>query len=340
MNGMRISRWKQDALRLAALLAFVTMICAGATVRAAAAGGRQETQAPAAATTQAQQSYATPQAALEALTSATESKQRADLDRVFGPESSQLFTGDRLEDNRALEHFSKNLHQAAELQKNANGSYTVLVGARQWPFPIPIVERDGRWMFDTKAGLSEILNRRIGENELSAIATCRAYVIAQWEYYTQSGADHDGLAVYAQRFNSTQGHHDGLYWPTATGETPSPFGELVAAPTEQANGSGSRRHAAGIPHYRKPYHGYFFRILKRQGPSAPGGKFDYVINGNMIAGYALIAYPEHWGNSGVMTFIVNQQGRVYQKNLGPDTAKIAPTITEYDPDPSWQLVEQ
>ena len=261
------------------------------------------------------------------------------MNAIFGPDADQLVSGDRVEDNRNLERFAAGLRESAELQKNASGDYTVLVGEKHWPFPIPIVEQGGRWRFDTKAGLNEILNRRIGENELSAIATCRAYVVAQWEYYTQSGGEHDGLAVYAQRFMSTPGHHDGLYWPTAADENPSPFGDLVSAAREEGYGPQNRAANAGKPKQRNPYHGYFFRILKRQGASAPGGEFDYVINGNMIAGYALIAYPAKWGNSGVMTFIVNQQGRVYQKNLGPDTAKIAGAMTEYNPDPTWQLVQ-
>jgi hypothetical protein len=198
-----------------------------------------------------------------------------------------------------------------------------------------------RWLFNTQAGLEEILNRRIGQDELSAIATCRAYALAQWEYYTESGSDTEGLAVYAQKFYSTPGHHDGLYWETAEGEKPSPLGELVAEARAEGYGPHNRtaRSASSQPHKPHPFHGYIFKILTAQGPSAPGGKFSYIINGNMIAGYALVAYPSKWGNSGVMTFIINQQGRVYQKNLGPDTAKIAAAMTEYNPDPAWQLVE-
>jgi hypothetical protein len=169
--------------------------------------------------------------------------------------------------------------------------------------------------------------------------TCRAYAVAQWEYFTEArDTARDGLAVYAQRFISTPGTRDGLYWEVPEGGNPSPLGSLVA----EARAEG---YAPGVPKppdapKRSPYHGYFFRILKAQGPHAPGGKFGYVINGNMIAGYALIAYPDKWGSTGIMTFIVNQQGRVYEKNLGSDTAALAAAITEYDPDPTWKVVKE
>ena len=320
--------------------AVAAILCAGTAFAAPSASSQERAAARRSAAVVAQETFATPQTALQALTTAVEAKERTDLRRIFGQDYSQLLSGDRVEDNTALERFGTNLREGADLSENSNGSYTVLVGTKRWPFPIPLVKRDGSWTFDTKAGLSEILNRRIGENELSAIATCRAYVIAQWEYYTQSGAEHDGLAVYAQRFISTPGQHDGLYWPTAQGAKPSPFGDLVEQARAEGYGPKGRKSPAAKPKHPNPYHGYYFRILKSQGPSAPGGKFGYVINGNMIAGYALLAYPAKWGNSGVMTFIVNQQGRVYEKNLGPETAKVAGAMTEYNPDPSWRLVQQ
>jgi hypothetical protein len=294
-----------------------------------------------------QPTFPTPEAALEALVGGVKAKDHDALMNLFGPESQQLLSGDRVEDRNALERFSASVEQSAELQKNDDGNYTVLIGENHWPFPIPIASRGDRWFFDTKAGLEEILNRRIGQNELAAIATCRAYAVAQWEYYTESGADTQGLAVYARKFISSAGHHDGLYWETAEGENPSPLGQLVAE--ARTEGYGPRRRTArpaakpaaepGRPREPRPFHGYRFKILTAQGASAPGGKFSYVINGNMIAGYALVAYPAKWGNSGVMTFIINQQGRVYQKNLGSDTGKIASEMTEYNPDPTWQLVE-
>ena len=338
MSQTRTPRHFDSPLSRALFAAFLLAITCGTigAVRGAAAG---QSQTPAPAQAPAQASYATPEAALAALVTAVEAKDRPALDRVFGPDSAQLFSGDPAEDNKDLEHFGGSLRTSAKLQQAADGSYTILVGTKGWPFPIPIVRRSNGWRFDTKAGLNEILNRRIGEDELSVIATCRVYVVAQWEYYTASGADHDGLAVYAQRFISSPGHHDGLYWPSSVDENSSPLGELVAVAGVENHGPPIPTETVDEPSQPIPYHGYYFRILTRQGPSAPGGKFDYVINGNMIAGYGLVAWPARWGNSGVMTFIVNQQGRVYQKNLGPDTAKVAAAMTEYNPDPTWQLVE-
>jgi hypothetical protein len=194
-----------------------------------------------------------------------------------------------------------------------------------------------------------VVNRRVGENELAAIQTCRAYAVAQWEYYTEGDWDHDGVAEYAQHLISSPGKHDGLFWETAEDQKPSPLGPLMAAaraegygPKEQTTDAvgqgGSEREAAAADH--APYYGYYVRLLTRQGPHAPGGKYGYIINGNMIAGYALVAYPEKWGSTGVMTFIINQQGRVYEKNLGANTEKIARSMTEYDPDATWKLVDQ
>jgi hypothetical protein len=185
------------------------------------------------------------------------------------------------------------------------------------------------------------------------VATCRAYVVAQWEYFTEGDHDNDGVAEYAQKFISSPGQKDGLYWPTADDEKPSPLGELIADARAEGYGPKARTKISktksdtptgqtaekNAERPRHPYRGYYFKILTRQGPSAAGGQYNYIINGNMIAGFALVAYPAKWGNSGVMTFIVNQQGRVYQKNLGPGSDGIVSAMTEYDPDPSWQLVQ-
>ena len=285
----------------------------------------------------AQSRYATPEEAVQALARATQAKDQAALTAIFGPDRAKLLTGDPVTDNNALAHFAANLAASYKLQKVTDDRFTLLVGADNWPSPIPIVRDGSQWRFDTAAGLEEILNRHIGDDELSAIMTCRAYVLAQWEYYTQSpGTSRDGLAVYAQKFVSAPGKRDGLYWETPPDAKPSPLGALVAQARAEGYPAGQPR-PAGAP--RRPYHGYFFRILTRQGPHAPGGRFSYIINGNMIAGYALIAYPDKWGSSGIMTFIVNQQGRVYQKNLGPRTGEIAARIMEYDPDPGWKLVK-
>jgi hypothetical protein len=291
-----------------------------------------------------QQTFSSPEDAMHALIQAVNSKDRTELGKIFGPEYKDLLSGDSVEDDKDLADFEAGLQQSARLQKQSDTAYTLLVSKNNWPFPVPIeTERDNQWMFDTKDGLQQILDRRIGENELSAIATARAYVVAQWQYFTDDDWGHDGVCAYAQKFVSTPGQHDGLYWETAEGDAPSPLGSLVAE--ARSEGYGPQNRTASAPasaassggHH--PFHGYYFKILTRQGPHAPGGKYNYIINGNMIAGFALVAYPDKWGNSGVMTFIVNQQGRVYEKNLGPDSDKVAAGTTEYDPDPTWKMVD-
>jgi hypothetical protein len=300
------------------------------------------------AQTPGQSTFGSPDEALQALVSAATTKDRSALGKVFGSDYDKLLSGDQVEDDKDLNDFSTAVQESAKLQKDSDTKYTVLAGKDDWPTPIPAVQKDGKWFFDTKAGLDEVFNRRIGENELSAIETSRAYAVAQWEYYTEGDWDHDGVAEYAQHFISSPGKHDGLYWETSEGDKPSPLGQFVAAaraegygPSDQtpdATGKGgSEKEAPTLE--RAPYHGYYVKILTRQGAHAAGGKYGYIINSNMIAGYALVAYPEKWGNSGVMTFIVNQQGRVYEKNLGANTAKIAGSMTEYDPDPTWKRVE-
>ncbi len=303
-----------------------------------------QTQGPAKTKPQAAQqtTFSTPEDAMHAVVEAAKAKDHATLKGIFGPDNDQLLSGDRVEDNKDLENFAAAVSVSAELKKEGDSKYTMVVGQNNYPLPIPIVKQGDHWIFDTKAGIEEILNRRIGENELSTVATCRAYVVAQWEYFTEGHMGQDGVAAYAQKFRSTPGQHDGLFWETAEGEKPSPLGELVAAARAEGYGLKGQTPAQAKEGDQKPahsaYHGYFFKILTRQGSHAPGGKYSYIINGNMIAGYALLAYPAKWGNSGVMTFMVNQQGRVYQKNLGRDTAKTASAITEYDPDPSWKPV--
>jgi len=285
---------------------------------------------------------------LQALVSAAVAKDRSALASLFGPDYDQLLSGDDVEDAKDLNEFAAAVGESAELQKAGDSEYAITVGKNNWPIPIPLVKSDGKWFFDTKAGLDEVINRRVGENEFSAITTCRAYAVAQWEYYTEGDWDHDGVAEYAQKLISTPGAHNGLFWETADEDKPSPLGKLIgaaqaegygpeASSDENAGKGGSDKEAPQID--RAPYHGYYFKILTRQGPHAPGGKYSYIINGNMIAGYALVAYPDKWGNSGVKTFIISQQGRVYEKDLGPNTATLAPSMTEYNPDLSWKLVE-
>ena len=300
------------------------------------------------AQTQGQSTFATPEEAVKAFVSATAAKDRAALEKVFGSNYDQLLSGDEVEDAKDLNEFAVAAGESAQLLKVDENKYTMTVGKENWPAPIPVIQKDGKWFFDTKAGVDEVLNRRVGENELSAIETCRAYALAQWEYYTEGDWDHDGVAEYAQKLLSTPGRHDGLFWETAENDKPSPLGKLIAAasaegylaradtPDAAEKGGADKEPPAVFDH--APYHGYYFKILKSQGAHAPGGKYSYFINGNMIAGYALVAYPDKWGNSGVMTFIVNQQGRVYQKNLGANSSKLAAAMTEYNPDTSWKLV--
>src|SRR5246127_1556312 len=321
-----------------ALLTVAVFLAAGLLV----IGRSTHAQAP------SQSAFASRQDALQALVSAGKAKDRTALAKVYGPDYDRLLSGDEVEDAKDLEDFAVAIGESAELQKVDDSKYIVIVGSVNWPTAIPLVRKEGKWFFDTQAGLDEVINRRVGEDELSAIATCRAYAVAQWEYFTEGDWDNDGVAEYAQKFLSTPGSHDGLFWETSENDKPSPLGKLIAA--AQAEGYGptpastvaagkgsSNKEAPEIDH--APYHGYYFKILTRQGAHAPGGKYSYIINGNMIAGYALVAYPDKWDNSGVMTFIINQQGRVYEKNLGPNTAKLASAMTEYNPDPTWKLVE-
>ncbi len=338
MNKLDHRRCISLALMLALLLS-MGLFCAGSALAA---------ENPAQKEVQKQKLFSTPDDAIKALVAATEAQDQAAMMAIFGPEREKLLSGDPVEDRNALQRFAEKLRKSSQLEKAGDSKFTLLVGDDKHPFPIPLVQEASQWRFDTTAGLEEILNRKIGRNELSAIMTCRAYVVAQWEYFTQPlDTSQDGLAVYAQRFISTRGKRDGLYWDTPEGAPLSPLGSLIAqeraegypagrARSTQANAKDS---AAPAPK-RSPYHGYYFRILKSQGSHAPGGKFSYIINGNMIAGYALVAYPSKWDSSGVMTFIVNQQGRVYEKNLGPNTGQIASAISEYDPDPSWKLAKE
>ena len=284
-----------------------------------------------------QRLFKTPEAAVDALKEAAVAADQKELMAIYGPDRDKLLSGDPVEDANALKRFAASLEKSSTLQKVDDSKYTLLVGEEHWPSPIPIVRTGTKWRFDTAAGLEEILNRVIGHNELSAIMTCRAYVIAQWEYFTEArDTAKDGLAVFARHLISSPGQRDGLFWETPEGAKPSPLGKLIAEAREEGYAQGEAK--AGGARARAPFHGYFFKILTAQGPHAPGGRFSYLINGNMIAGHALIAFPDKWGSSGVMTFIVNGQGRVYEKNLGPDTGKLAAATVEYDPDPSWNLV--
>lgn len=282
-----------------------------------------------------QQLFASPEAARQALVTAVQQKDHGALARIFGPVAAELEPGDPVQQAAEFDHFSRHVLEGTELVKEGDAKAILIIGKKKWPFPVPIVKQGNTWLFNTEEGREEILNRRIGHNELVAINVARAYVEAQREYYAMPEPEGDQLPKYAQHMVSRTGKRDGLYWPTAAGEKESPLGPLVAKAKEE----GYMQKRPEGEHGARPYHGYYFRILTRQGKDAPGGKFNYVINGNMVAGYALVAYPAKWGVSGVMTFIVNQRGRVYEKNLGPKTAEIVRKMKGYNPDVSWKLAD-
>ena len=284
----------------------------------------------------AQQVFSAPGDAIDALVIAAEHNDTNAMHNLFGPEGHKLVSHDAVQAAADYQMFVNRLKERVALSTNYDGSISLLIGRDAWPFPIPLVKADdsGQWYFDTTAGKQEILNRRIGMNELGAIEVSRTYVQAQREY---ASADRmgDGILAYAQDLHSSPGKHDGLYWPAVDGEPLSPLGPMVAA----ARGEGYHHTRQMLNEQAAPYHGYYFKILTRQGRHAPGGKYDYIINGHMIAGFGLVAWPADWGNTGVMTFIVNQQGNVYQRNLGKNTAKIAAAMSEFDPDGNWTMVE-
>src|ERR1700690_85594 len=279
--------------------------------------------------------FAAPQDAVNALVAAATNHDTNAIHLIFGPVGHELISPDVVQATEEYKLFVQGLTEKAQLVTNSASNITLGLGADGWPFPIPLVKRGEKWFFDPAAGKEEILPRRIGMDETGAINVCNTYVDAQREYAGQDRLG-DGVLAYAQFLRSTPGTHDGLFWPTnQPGEELSPLGPLVA----QARVEGYHRTAKMLNDEQAPYHGYYFKILTRQGKHAPGGKYNYIINGRMIAGFALVAWPAEWGNTGVMTFIVNQQGKIYQKNLGSKTAKIAKAITTYDPDDTWTSTE-
>ena len=279
------------------------------------------------------QTFATPEEAVAALVQATSTKSGDTLRGIFGPAAADIQNPDRVQATNEFDTFTAALNTTNRLVHESATKCVLEVGTNLWPFPVPIVKEDGRWFFDTEAGEDEILSRRIGKNELATLEVVRAYVDAQREYASRDRKG-DEVLQYAQHIASTPGTKDGLCCsrPTWTVRS-SPLGPLVA----EASGEGYAMETKGQVASRAPFHGYLFKILTRQGKHAPGGKYSYIINGHMIGGFALIAWPVEYGESGIMTFIVNQQGRVYQKDLGPKTDKLAPTIKIYAPDSGWSV---
>jgi hypothetical protein len=277
--------------------------------------------------TQAQQAYPTPENAAAALVAAVKTGTKSAILKVLGNAGADIVeSGDDVADAEMRQRFLSAYDARNSIRTEGNKKATLILGADDFPFPIPLVNGRTGWEFDTAAGRREVLYRRIGRNELDAIQTSLAFVDAQNEY-AEKDRTGEGAGVYAQRVVSSPGKKDGLFWRDDS--DPSPLGELMA----QASAEGYKAEQAA------PYHGYYFRILRGQGSDAPGGAFNYVVKGKMIGGFALIAYPAEYGNSGVMTFMVNHAGTVYQKDLGDRTLRIVARIILFDPDQTWKKVD-
>ena len=277
-----------------------------------------------------QTTFATPQEAAQALVDAAAHNDTAAMLKLFGPEGRDIVeSGDAAEDARMREEFTTRAHAKMQVAPEAGNPdwATLIVGDNDWPFPVPLVRTDGRWHFDAAEGRMEILARRIGRHELTAIDVCRGYVEAQMEYAAHDrGAN--GILEYAQKITSSPGSKDGLYWEGEPENlVPKSFADAAAA---MLLSQGKKP---------QPYHGYYFHILKAQGPDAPGGAMDYVVKGKMIGGFALVAWPAEYGVSGIKTFLVSHQGAVYEKDLGPATATLARAMTRFNPDNTWKVVE-
>ena len=280
-----------------------------------------------------QRGFASAEDAVNALVDALKSNDTKALSAIFGPDSRDpVSSGDPVADSTTRTKFVDRYQQKNRLEEVSADKVVLHVGDDDWPFPIPVVKRGNMWQFDPKEGREEILARRIGRNELSVIQVCLAYVDAQREYASKDRQGH-GLLEYAQRFGSTPGTHDGLYWKAKEGEEESPLGPLAAKAVSEGYG-GKKSGDKPIP-----YQGYYYKILKGQGKAAPGGAYSYVVNGKMIGGFAMVAYPATYGSSGIMTFIVNHDGIVYQKDLGRKTDGIVAKMTLFNPDKTWKKVD-
>ncbi len=286
---------------------------------------------PVSAGANAEELFRTPQEAVEALVNAAKGGDRKSMLAVLGRRGADIVSsGDEVADAEARQRFVAAYASKHQVTTENDQKAVLIIGTDDFPFPIPLVRRGrGMWAFDTEAGRHEILRRRIGRNELAAIQSCLAYVDAQNEY-AEKGHDDAASGIYAQRIVSRPGKQDGLYWPTAQGDDASPLGDLVA----RATGEGYRFDGG-----RAPFHGYYYKILTKQGPDAPGGALNYVVGGKMIGGFALVAYPAEYRSSGVMTFLVNHQGTVFQKDLRKHTASIVRHMNSFNPDPTWKKVD-
>ena len=276
-----------------------------------------------------QPTFATPEAAVTALTKAVKDGKVDDLLVIFGPAGQALIdSSDPVSARRRQEVFTAAVAERWRLEPQGPSQTTLVIGNEEWPFPIPLVKEGTVWRFDTAAGLEEVLARRIGRNELAVLGVCRTYVAAQ-RVYARRGHDGAQAGLYATAFRSDPGRQNGLYWPARHGEKRSPLGDLVASAAADGRPIGR---SGSEP---SPFHGYYFRILTGQGPGAPGGAKDYMVNGQLQGGFAMVAWPAHYDVTGVMTFIVNQDGVMWQKDLGPGTGDVAKNMSVYDPDASW-----
>jgi len=272
-----------------------------------------------------QQHFTSPQQAVAALVTAVRDHNDAELLVILGPNAENLISsGDKVADQNGRARFLKAFAQRNSLEAEAEDRALLIIGSKDYPFPIPIVRRENVWFFDTRAGQEEILNRRIGRNELHTIKVMQAYTDAQREY-----ASRKGDTRFAQKLASSEGQQDGLYWEAGENDEESPLGPLIARAAKEGYANSLDEESP------EPFHGYYFKILKAQGEHADGGAFNYVVDGKMVLGFALVAYPAKYGASGIMTFIVNQEGVIYEKDLGKNTLAIAPAMTAFDPDSSW-----
>ena len=271
--------------------------------------------------------YKTPEAASNAFITAVRKGDVKKLIRIFGPGSDRLFAStDKVADKNLRKMFLALYDEKHELAARDDGSKILVVGSNAWPYPVPIVKSGNGWAFDTTTGFNEIMNRRVGRNELETIQTCLAIADAEREYYQQD-RNGDGILEYAQKVRSTKGQQDGLFWPVKEGEPLSPLGALVAEAADEGYTAASTA-----------YHGYHYKLLTAQGPNAPGGAYDYMVREHQIGGFAVVAYPADYGDSGVMTFMISHSGIIYQSDLGPNTKDIASKLTTFDPGEGWQPV--
>ncbi|MFG1245183.1 DUF2950 domain-containing protein [Xanthobacter flavus] len=277
----------------------------------------------------AQEAFPTPEAAAQALVEAARNPGQGRLDQIFGPGARDLFaSGDEAADRRRLDDFLALAGSRMQVADGKDGAKVLVFGTDGWQFPVPLQANDGKWVFNLAAGHQEIVDRTVGRNELAAIEACADFVVAQQDYFSRL-RDDEPVQQYARRFLSTPGRHDGLFWPPETPADRSPLGDKIAAAALNTPAE------AGKP---RPYKGYIYRILTRQGASAPGGAYDYLVKGRLLAGFAMLAYPERWGETGVMTFLCDQRGGVYEANFGAGTTALAARIDSFDPAKGWSRI--